>query len=74
MGSKFKPENNMNPGPGQYEYALNDMSNHQGSNVKIGTQKVRIDLFGTDSRATQPGPGAYQSPERKPKGFIIGAK
>ena len=28
MGSKFKPDKNANPGPGQYEYALNDMSNH----------------------------------------------
>lgn len=27
MGSKYKPEKNFNPGPGQYEQALNDMSN-----------------------------------------------
>lgn len=51
MGSKFKPEQNMNPGPGHYECALNDISNHQTSNVKIGTQKVRVDLFGIDSAA-----------------------
>ena len=48
MGSKFKPELNMNPGPGHYECALNDMSNHHTNNVKIGTQKVRVDLFGTN--------------------------
>ena len=48
MGSKYKPERNNNPGPGQYEQALNDMSNHQAANVRIGTQKVRNDLFGTD--------------------------
>jgi len=59
MGSKFKSESNLNPGPGQYNAALNDMSNHQSVNVKIGTQKVRADLFGTDSAASLPGPGAY---------------
>jgi len=74
MGSKSKPDKNANPGPGQYEYALNDMSNHCSTNVKIGTQKVRIDLFGTASAASLPGPGAYQSPEKKTRGFIIGAK
>ena len=41
MGSKYRPTRNENPGPGQYEHALNDMSNHQQSNVKIGTSKVR---------------------------------
>ena len=74
MGSKYKPERNNNPGPGQYEQALNDMSNHQATNVRIGTQKVRNDLFGTDQAASLPGPGAYQSPEHKAKGFVIGAK
>lgn len=74
MGSKYKPERNDNPGPGQYEQALNDIGNHQATNVRIGTQKARNDLFGTDHAASQPGPGSYQSPEKKSKGFVIGAK
>jgi len=74
MGSKYKAEVNSNPGPGQYEQALNDIGSHQTTNVRIGTQKVRNDLFGVDQAATLPGPGAYASPEHKAKGFIIGEK
>ena len=28
MGSKYRDNVNKNPGPGQYDQALNDMSNH----------------------------------------------
>ena len=49
------------------------MSNTQAVNVRFSNQKVRTDLFGTDSAASQPGPGAYASPERKAaKVFSIG--
>lgn len=64
----------MNPGPGQYTSALNDMSNHQKSTVTIGNEKVRNDLFSTDVHASLPGPGAYSSPKSKVKGFVIGMK
>ena len=49
MGSKYREEVNFNPGPGQYEQALNDMSNNQSSSVTIGTQKIREDLFNVDT-------------------------
>lgn len=51
MGGRYREESNLNPGPGQYDLALFDMSNQQSHNVKIGTQKVRADLFGTDAAA-----------------------
>ena len=35
---------------------------------------MRNDIFGTDQAASLPGPGSYQSPENKGKGFVIGAK
>jgi hypothetical protein len=74
MGSKHREQVNLNPGPGQYTSALNDMSNHQSSSVKIGNEKVRADLFKTETNANLPGPGAYQSPNVKVKGFVIGTK
>ncbi len=74
MGSKHRDQVNMNPGPGQYASALNDMSNHQKSTVTIGNEKVRNDLFSIDSHANLPGPGAYSSPNHKVKGFVIGGK
>ena len=49
MGSKFREELNFNPGPGQYEQALNDMSNAQNNSVKIGTQKTRENLFNVEN-------------------------
>ena len=74
MGSKHREEVNYNPGPGQYEQALYDMSNHQSTNVKIGTQKIRTDLFSTENGASNPGPGAYESPSKKVQGFVISTK
>ena len=74
MGSKHRQEVNSNPGPGQYDSALTDVQNWQKTGVKIGTERVRADLFGTDSASTLPGPGAYQSPEKKSKGVVIGTK
>ena len=37
MGSKYKADRNANPGPGQYEQALNDMSNQPSKAGMIGT-------------------------------------
>lgn len=50
------------------------MSNRQTVNVRIGNEKARNDLFGTEKAADQPGPGAYQSPDRKVKGFVMTGK
>lgn len=74
MGSKHRQDSNFNPGPGQYESALGDMSNRQAVNVRIGNEKARNDLFGVEKAADQPGPGAYQSPDRKVKGFVMTGK
>mmetsp|Transcript_14602 Transcript_14602/g.19762 ORF Transcript_14602/g.19762 Transcript_14602/m.19762 type:complete len:209 (-) Transcript_14602:264-890(-) len=74
MGSKYRDEVNVNPGPGQYEQALFDMSNYQANNVKIGTQKARIDLFSVEQAANQPGPGQYESPEKQAIAFTMGQK
>ena len=57
MGSKYKPEVNMNPGPGQYQDASKMLSGTQGS-VRIG-QAQRGDLWQNDSKETIPGPGNY---------------
>jgi len=65
MGSKYQAKANLNPGPGQYEQALYDMSNQQAQNTKIGTQKVRDDVFNIKKATEMPGPGAYESPDKK---------
>ena len=74
MGSKHRQDRNFNPGPGQYEQANNDIGNKQTVNIRIGNEKVRNDIFGAEKAASNPGPGTYQSPERKSKGFIMGGK
>ena len=58
MGSKHKPEQNLNPGPGQYEDKINLKANP--SNFKIGTTK-RTDLWGVEGKNLEstPGPGHH---------------
>ena len=73
MGSKYKPSRNENPGPGTYS-ANDSPLKASSSSVRIGTQKIRVDLFGTDAAANQPGPGNYESPSKQPKGFTIQGK
>merc|ERR1712037_280491 len=73
-GSKYQAKANLNPGPGQYEQALYDMSNQQAQNTKIGTQKVRDDVFNIKKATEMPGPGAYESPDKKVPSFSIGSK
>ena len=43
MGSKFKPETNLNPGPGQY-YASDEPRANASGSVRIGSAK-RKDLW-----------------------------
>jgi len=44
MGSKYKPERNMNPGPGEYDADHSKMKNNANSSVRIG-QEARGDIW-----------------------------
>ena len=57
MGSKYRPEKNTNPGPGQYQSESNKATQAK-STVKIGTTK-RPDIWAKDAKGENPGPGNY---------------
>lgn len=57
MGSKYKPERNENPGPGQYD---GDAIKNKKScpNTKL-SQAQRTDIWAEQTKQAQPGPGNY---------------
>lgn len=57
MGSKYKPERNSNPGPGQYSGDTNIVKTST-ANGKI-SQAQREDIWAQQTKNDQPGPGNY---------------
>ena len=55
MGSKFKPEVNQNPGPGQYSVD-SQLTQKNSVQVRLGSA-ARKDIW--DGKDDMPGPGKY---------------
>ena len=58
MGSKYKPERNMNPGPGEYDADASKLRPKTGGSVRMGSE-ARKDLWADKRRDDNPGPGNY---------------
>ena len=57
MGSKYKPERNDNPGPGQYNADANK-NKKSAPNTKLA-KADRQDLWDAETKDDRPGPGQY---------------
>jgi len=57
MGSKYKPEKNYNPGPGQYSQE-DSPTRQKMSSVRI-SKAERKDIWDEQTRNVAPGPGNY---------------